>query len=538
MYMATRHPSTRRRRRPRTIALAVTVALACLATACGNGSDARSSAASGATGTTGTTGTTETKAIPRPPSKIGWTGCGERLDCATVSVPLDWSRPDQDMIELAVIRHSASRADQRVGTIFVNPGGPGDTGVGLVRDAGDELDQLAGGRFDIIGWDPRGTHASSPVRCFANDADEAAFWAGASIPTTSAESEAYVARTRDLARRCGEVMGPLLSHISSTDTVRDLDALRELAGEETITYVGLSYGTFLGQLYANLFPQRVRAMYLDSIVDPVAFTTSAESRVTADSSSADEVWEQFFTLCDDAGQRRCALAGHGESTKARVDRLFEASSKGPIPAPTADPPGDLVHSELLVSSFAPLRSPELWPDYAKALDAAVDGDASALATSARQATGPKSFTEGTKSSAISCLDGPATEPVAAWSNVIGGFVERSRTMGPTLGWWLWAPCASNWPAHSDDRYTGPWNARTATPILLVNNRYDPNTGFQNAVKSEKLLDNAVLLTNRGYGHLTAKDPSACVEQAVERYLVDLVTPPPGTECTADKLPFA
>lgn len=511
-----------------TAVVAVTLALAVLAAACGGAADTTSP-------TTGTTGTT---AAPRPAEPIGWTGCGARLECARVPVPLDWSDPGGATIDLAVIRHLASRPDQRIGTIFADPGGPGDTGVGLIRNAGDELDTWGEGRFDWVGWDPRGTYASSPVDCFRSEADAAAFWQGAAVPSNPTESAAYARRTEDLARRCGEVMGPVLSHISTTDTVRDLDALRAGIGEETITYVGLSYGTLIGQLYANLFPQHVRAMLLDGIVDPVASTAGAEARAANSVSSTDEVFDQFLATCDAAGPGRCALAGHGETAKQRVDRLFERARQAPIPAPTATPPGELTSSDLQVSAFAPLRDPKLWPTYAEQLNAAADGDGSALRDAAQQMQTPTALNEATKSSAISCLDGPATEPVAAWPTVIEDLTKASRVAGAAQGWWLWAPCASNWPARSDDRYTGPWNARTAVPILLIGTRYDPNTGYQNAVRSQQLLGNAVLLTHQGYGHLSTQDPSRCVEAARVRYLVDLTPPPPDTVCAADQQPFS
>jgi pimeloyl-ACP methyl ester carboxylesterase len=319
------------------------------------------------------------------------------------------------------------------------------------------------------------------------------------IPSTPAESEAYQRRTTELARRCGEVMGPLLSHISTTATVRDMERLRQLVGEETMTYVGLSYGTMIGQVYANMFPERVRAMMLDGIVDPVAFTTSAETRSAADAASTDEVFGQFLMRCEQAGPDRCALAAHGEPPAERVARLFERVRQAPIPAPNADPPGELLYSDLKTTSFAPLRDPSLWPDYARMLDAAVDGDVSALATAGYQTRSSQAYNEATKSASISCLDGPAAKPSTDWPTVIGGLTASSTMSGAIQGWWLWAPCASNWPASSTDRFTGPWNAKTKTPILLIGTRYDPNTGYQNAVRSEQLLGNAVLLTHEGYG---------------------------------------
>ena len=137
--------------------------------------------------------------------------------------------PSGEKIQLAVIRHKASKPDQRIGSIFFNPGGPGDTGVGAVKGAADDLDAWGNGRFDIVSWDPRGTYGSSPIRCFTDDASEAAFWKDAKVPYTPEASVAYQQRVLDLAKRCGEVMGPLLSHVSTADTARDIDALRAVS---------------------------------------------------------------------------------------------------------------------------------------------------------------------------------------------------------------------------------------------------------------------------------------------------------------------
>jgi len=468
---------------------------------------------------------------------IAWTSCGERLECASVPVPLDWSDQGGEQINLAVIKQLASKPDQRIGTMFLDPGGPGDTGVGLIRGGGDDIDKWGDGRFDLIAWDPRGTHASSPVKCFASDADAATFWDGVALPSTPEESTAYVAKMRDLAQRCGEAMGPLLSHISTTDTVRDMDRLRELNGDETITYAGLSYGTLIGQMYANMYPDRVRAMMLEGVVYPPDYVTSAETRSTNDAAGTDQVFNQFLTLCDQAGPDKCALAGHGEPAAARVARLFAQVKAAPIPAPNASPPDELHYSDLKISSFPAMRDPHLWPKYAADLNAAVDGDVTALVTAVQESRAPAAFDEATKSSAISCLDGPASKTVDDWPAVIGNLDASSVMSGSVQGWWLWAPCAANWPAKSADRYTGPWDNKTKEPILLISTRYDPNTAYRNAVRSQLLLGNAALLTHQGYGHLSSTDPSACTEAARTAYLVDLEVPAPGTVCQADQQPF-
>jgi pimeloyl-ACP methyl ester carboxylesterase len=468
---------------------------------------------------------------------IAWTACGpEGLECARLRVPLDWDRPHGRTIRLAVIRHLASKPEQRIGSLFVNPGGPGESGVAFVRDGGAELDGWGDGRFDVVGWDPRGTHASSPVRCFRGKRGEARFWKGATIPTTTAASRRFRRKTAALARRCGEVSGRLLRHISTADTARDLDHLRGLVGDERLTYAGFSYGTYLGQTYANMYPDRVRAMVLDGIVDPVAYSRGAEARVARGVAPSDAVFEKFLALCEDAGPERCALAGHARPATERVERLFARLRRGPIPAPAASPPGRLSYGDLLLSQFEPLRGPDLWPRDAEDLDAALGGDGSALETAARPMLAPAAWSAATTSAAISCADAPARRGSRSWPRVIGRLNRISRLQGRVQGWWLWAPCAS-WPVRGEDSYRGPWGASTPNPILLIGTRHDPNTAYANARGAERRLANAVLLTHDGYGHLSFRDPSACVEQARVAYLVELITPPKGTVCTADRQPF-
>jgi pimeloyl-ACP methyl ester carboxylesterase len=470
---------------------------------------------------------------------IAWGPCepaGRRLQCARIRVPLDWDRPKGRTIQLAVIRHLASLPGKRIGSMLINPGGPGDTGVGLVRGGGAELDTWGGGRFDVVSWDPRGTNASTQVRCFRSERAERSFWEGTSIPISNAASQRYRRKTVALAQRCGDVSGWLLPHISTADTARDLDHIRGLVGDRKLTYVGLSYGTYLGQTYANMFPGRVRAMLLDAVVDAVPYSRGFESYIANGVSGADPVFERLLSLCEEAGPRRCALAGHPRSPAERVDRLFARLQRAPIPAPTASPPGRLRYSELLVAQFNPLRIPQTWPEVARNLDAAVRGDGSALATEARALLTPAGFAGATTSAAISCADTPAHRGSRSWPQVIDRFSRIGRLYGTLLGWWLWAPCAS-WPVRGQDSYRGPWNATTRNKILVIGTRHDPATAYTNAVRVARRLGNAVLLTHDGYGHVSFQDPSACIDRARIDYLVELSTPPKGTVCRSDREPF-
>jgi pimeloyl-ACP methyl ester carboxylesterase len=498
--------------------LLVPVALALIALSFGAG-DARAASAVGA--------------------PIAWGPCkpaGPRLQCARIRVPLDWGRPHGRTISLALIRHRASRPGKRIGTMFINPGGPGDTGVGLLHGLGDEIDAWGGGRFDVVSWDPRGGNGSTHVRCFRSKRSEARFWKGAAIPTTAAAARPYARKVAALARRCADVSGRLLPHISTADTARDLDHLRRLVGDRKLTYVGLSYGTYLGQTYANMFPRRVRAMLLDGIVDPVPYAKNAEARVAGQALGTDEVFQKFASLCQRAGPQRCALAHGTVTAPQRVRQLFARAKRGGIPAPAATPPGPLSYSDLLVSQYSPLRAPELWPDDARDLDAATRGDASALATASRRLLTPAAFSGATTSAAISCADAPARKGLRTWPREMERFNRVDRLSGYLLGWWLWAPCAA-WRVRGQDNYRGPWNATTKNPILLIGNRYDPSTPYINAVRSARRLGNAVLLTLDGYGHVSFHDPSMCIDRARVAYLVRLAAPRKGTVCQADHQPF-
>jgi pimeloyl-ACP methyl ester carboxylesterase len=466
--------------------------------------------------------------------RIAWSTCGKELECARVRVPLDWSMPNGAQITLAVIRHLASDPKRRIGSLFFNPGGPGVSGVDTVKGAGTFLDSLGMGRFDVVSWDPRGGNASTHVRCFLSPGDLANFWDHLGYPTTKAASPPYLLKTIAFARRCGEVSGALLAYISTADTARDLDYLRELLGEPRLTYLGWSYGSFLGATYANMFPEHVRAMALDGIVDPIRATIGREASLLAGEADTDLVFHKFESLCQRAGPLRCVLAGKGP-VAPRIDRLLARLRRGLISAPSA-PGGKLTYGDFLTALFFVLRDPASWPKLAEDIRAAEDGNGSALETIALKLRSPSGYALLVPSVAIGCADSPARRPPSAWPQVIDELTDASFINGPLQGWLLWAPCAS-WPVAAAARYTGPWNAATKVPILIIGTRFDPNTPFVNAQRLERILGNAILLTHDGYGHTSTADPSTCVERAERRYFVGTTTPARGTVCPSNHRPF-
>jgi pimeloyl-ACP methyl ester carboxylesterase len=449
---------------------------------------------------------------------------------------LDWHRRGGRKISLAVARHLASRPDQRIGSLFVNPGGPGDSGVGAVTQRGESLDALTGGRFDIVGWDPRGSGASAPVSCFGDPAARARFWDGLPVPSTRAGERRYLLKTRALARRCRARNGRLLAHISTADTVRDLDRLRRLVGDRRLTFLGESTGTFLGQTYVNMFPRRVRAMALDGLEDPVPYASGTAALLARSLLDVDRLFDRFIALCQRAGPARCALAGDGPVRK-RVNGLLARLRRRPLPAPSASPPGVLTYGEALtVIKLEGLPQPRGWPELARQLDAAAEGDGSALETTVNIGFGADFHGRLEPGQALFCADSPARQNARGWPRAVRRLEAISRIGGRVMGWLIGAPCAS-WPVRSAERYTGPWTADTRNPILLIGTRFDPNTPLANARRVKRRLGNAALLTHDGYGHLSGADPSACVERALGRYLVSLATPRRGTVCRSDRRPF-
>ena len=449
-------------------------------------------------------------------------------------MPLDWSRRDGRHVSLPVVRHLASHPARRLGSLFVNGGGATGSAE-LVKTDGARLDALGGGRFDVIGWDLRGTGGSRVERCFDDQRSRDRFWDALPIPTTSRQSRRYAPKTASYARRCGARSGSLLAHMSTADDARDLDYLRRLVGDQKLTYYGQSYGTLLGQTYANMFPRRVRAMALDGVVDPRVIMRGSEARWADSIAELDRGLSLFERLCGRAGPTRCALAAEGSVAK-RVGRLLARLRRGAIPAPAAQPPGALRYADAQVALFATLSNPRSWPQLARDLDRAAHDDGSALATLGRTALAGVRSAAGDPPVAVSCADTPSRQPLAAWPKVIARLKRVSRIGGPFVGWTGWAPCAS-WPARSSHRYTGPWNATTRNPILVIGTRFDTGTPYANARGVARLLGNAVLLTHDGYGHTSEADPSRCVERATRAYLAKLRTPRPGTVCRSDRRPF-
>jgi pimeloyl-ACP methyl ester carboxylesterase len=489
-------------------------------------------------------------ADPAGPS-IDWTSCEglPAFDCATMDVPLDYDKPGGDQISLALIRRPADDPSARIGSLLVNPGGPGGSGVGFVAGLGDFLfTPEVRASFDLIGFDPRGIAGSTQLQCFETAEDQLAVLAPMAFPVTRAEEERWIDGHRAVSKACEKRGGPIIDHMSTGNVARDMDQIRTALGEDKLSFVGYSYGSMIGSTYANMFPTKVRAVVIDGVIDPISWTTGRgdqaetipiDGRLESEQ-GAFETFKQFLALCD-AGGTTCAFSDG--DPRERFDELAAQLLRDPAELPDgAGGTFTFTYADLVAITLGALYSSEVWPDLAAFLadlEAEVNpaGAAAALQRLGHRVTGRDEqywqVYEGF--SGVACSDSDNPDDESAWAKV----ARRADEKWPYFGRiWNWGSsiCAS-WPGVDKDRYTGPWDQRTAAPVLVVGSRYDPATRYQDAVSTADILGRARLLTVRSWGH-TSLFTSTCADDATADYLLTGDLPAPGTVCEADTVPFA
>ncbi|MHA5054050.1 alpha/beta hydrolase [Streptomyces sp. SD15] len=483
---------------------------------------------------------TPTPSVPAP--KLDWKPCvqGSQFDCATAKVPLDYRSPGRRTIELSVVKRKATGPGRRIGTLFFNPGGPGGPGTVQMPQNYEFFPRKVRERFDIVSWDPRGVGNSTAVNCFASPGEADAWMASkpAGLPVGEQQRTAWIAAYKDLARRCQQRDPELLRHVSTADTARDLDQLRQAVGDPQLTYLGISYGTFLGATYVNLFPGKVRAMTLDSNIDPQAWTNHASNddprlpvflRMGADLGAA-AILDRFLALCGSTTTGRCAFsAGSPEATRDKFDRLMQRLRQHPVGAWTyGRTVGDVVSGLDIVHPG--------WTFLAGRLQALWQGRVPQQPPPLPVPPVPNPYTGDEQGGAVLCSDSPHPRD----PGVHHALEEAAATRAGDAGrFWTWAaePC-STWPAVAANRYRGPWNKPTAHPVLVIGTTYDPATPYRDAQAMAKELANARLLTHNGYGHSALLNPSSCVNEYESRYFIDGTLPPAKTTCRPDEPPFS
>jgi pimeloyl-ACP methyl ester carboxylesterase len=494
-----------------------------------------------------------------PVPALDWQPCGpglERFLCTTAEVPTDYDDPSGPKTRLALTKLPASGApDQRLGTLFVNPGGPGGSGVDFVQMAAPQIyapDVLA--RYDVLGFDPRGVARSDPATCFPTQADELASPLLAMFyPLPGPEEARYTLEARELARRCLQTSPQRFASGSTANVARDMDLLRQAVGDERLTYAGYSYGTLLGATYARLFPDRVGRFVLDGTVDPVAWsgtgtgdaapTTPLGIRIRQ-GIGARETFGEFARLCREAGPQRCSLAGLGDPAVV-VPATFERLAREPIAISRPDGTTALVNQQAAVATtFFELYSPAGWPqlaDFLATLAAAVPSPArvAAAAAATRSPLGARLRGEDYPSVggalASLCVDTAASGRVREYPALIDAYDAQAPYFGRFRGW-IPLPCEF-WTLQDPDAFHGPWQQSTQAPVLVIGTRFDPATPYRQARPYADLFPAGRLLTLDGWGH-TAIGKSACVDAAIAAYLVTADPPPDGAVCAPDAVPFS
>ncbi|GAA2841787.1 alpha/beta hydrolase family protein [Leucobacter komagatae] len=455
-----------------------------------------------------------------------WTDCGDGFECADVHAPLDWSEPEGETIRLRMVKHPAT-GGAPLGTLFVNPGGPGASGVEYVRNA---LDSAVGEplrrNFDVVGWDPRGVGASSPVSCLsAKDMDDYLF--GVSDSTAKRGSakwiEEAVASSRDYGEACLEKTGDLLGHVDTVSTVRDLDMLREIQGDEQLNYLGYSYGTHIGARYAEMFPDRVGKLVLDGVLDP----TATEADVVREQTRGFELaLRSYVTAC--LGAKECPLSGTVDEAMGQISALLDDVDATPI---VASDGRTLTTSTMLTAIITPLYAESNW-GYLNSLFASVaEGDADiafALADSYYGRLDGEYLDNSTEAfQAINCLDYPNAVDPERMREEAAELEKIAPTIGRFQGYGD-VSCAG-WPFKGVDE-RAPVKAAGADPILVVGTTGDPATPYKWAEALAEQLESGVLVRYEGEGH-TAYGQNSCVNSVVESYFVDGVVPESGVSCS-------
>jgi pimeloyl-ACP methyl ester carboxylesterase len=479
---------------------------------------------------------------PQVPA-IDWEPCGEDFpgfECGTADVPLDYDRPRGATTEIALARLPASDVAGRIGSVFINPGGPGGSGVGLALGGfGEFLHANLEGRFDVVGFDPRGVGASDPLHCFDSEDDLVAFLSATPFfPYALGQYRPFYEHWASLADRCLTRGEAIARHMSTADVVRDLDLLRRAVGDRKLTYLGFSYGSYLGNTYANLFPRNIRALVIDGVLDPRLWSSGWQIR--SDRVATQEEFDEFLRLCKEAGPA-CAF-GDGKRTAKRWEALARSVEDEPIDL------GDgflYTYDFLIGDATGAMYSPEVWggPDgFGAFLDFLADaalGDQSATAKARavrrallRELEEPDYDNGFDAYFGNQCAD---TQYPSTFFEFLA--IDRYARAGSRFGpyWWWFNNGCADWPV-AKDRYVGPWTARTSAPVLVVGNFFDGVTDHAGAVATSRLLKNSRLLSYAGWGH-TAYGRSECTTEFVDAYLLDVSLPPKGTVCPANPNPF-
>lgn len=531
------------------------------------------------------TSAAEARRVDRVPTpELDWFDCSQLAPdafCSTVSLPMDYDQPKGAKTSVAVLKIKATDPKHKIGTLFLNPGGPGGSGTYIAAMAPYFMSPEVLARFDIVGFDPRGTNFSDNVACWKDMGAQSAALTGMMdvlFPWTSQEKKDWIASSKAFGKACSTTGKPLTGSMSTAEVARDMDVLRRAVGDKQLTYLGFSYDTYLGTVYANLFPDRVRAVAIDGVIDPIGWAGTAATanvplttRIRSGEASARALHEALVR-CAAAGADKCEFAGTGDPL-ANYATIITALKKAPLVYEDPDFGEITISYATLVGVLAgELYSPNGY-DYVSAdltyVYTLMQGEAPAGSAAAAQQKAARAglakalarletakakvdafhqagnkvhgfafpYDNGWEAyQTVLCTDGLNPANAGAWSKYAAASDKSAPDFGP---YWTWqsSPCASNtWTVQDEDTYSGPFTRRTGNPVLVIGNLWDPATNYDSAVQVASLLPNSRLLSSDNWGH-TAYGTSECVTAAMDSYLLTKALPAKGTRCVGDDQPF-
>ncbi|NBM16883.1 alpha/beta hydrolase [Streptomyces sp. GC420] len=460
--------------------------------------------------------------------KPSWRECGvSGFQCATLKVPLDYDDPEPAKdVKLAVSRVKATGPGKRLGSLLINPGGPGGSAVQYLQAyAGVGYPAPVRSRYDMVGVDPRGVARSEPVKCLTGKEMDA-YTQTDQTPDDQREKTELAKAMKDFAKGCSARSREILPHVSTAESARDMDIVRAVLGDEKLNYVGASYGTFLGATYAELFPDRVGRLVLDGAMDPSLPAVELNRDQTAGFETA------FRSFAEDCVERSDCPLGTGSPAEAgeRLNALFDDLDADPIPTGESR---ELGESLATTGVIAAMYDESAWPQLREAIASATKGDGAGLLSLAD--TYYERDPDGSYSNlmyanaAVNCLDLPPSYPrgPADVDKALPSFGKASPVFGESLAWaslnCTYWPVEATGTAH---RIT----AEGAAPIVVVGTTRDPATPYKWAEDLAAQLDSGTLLTYDGDGHTAYGRGSDCVDTAINTYLIEGTPPADGKKC--------
>lgn len=451
--------------------------------------------------------------------ELDWSDCeGQR--CASLEVPIDYADPDGETIDVAVLAVPAQDQRKKVGSLVVNPGGPGVPGTEFAKQAAFIFSPELMERFDVVGFDPRGTGRSNPVDCLGDD-DLSALLASDPTPDDEAEVAESVRMQEEFAAGCRKRSGTLVEHVSTVEVARDLDVLRAVLGHAELDYYGASYGTMIGATYAELFPSRVGRMVLDGAIDPQADVVEAN---LVQAKGFETALRAYVENCVDEGS--CRLGPTVEEGVARLSTLLDEIDAEPLPAGDRE----LEVGDAFYGMVMPLYADDYWGMLDEALAVALDGDGESLLELAdmyhSRFGGEYADNSAEAIVVINCLDDPGSVPVEDVPAQFEAFEKASPTFGRVFAWSTSTCEPFNFPERERLQIRG----EGAAPIVVTGTTRDPATPMEWAEALADQLESAVLVRRDGDGHTAFNMGNACVDDALEAYLIDGQVPEDGLTC--------